>query len=274
MPHPPVIAWEITDILPESWNDILKETYKDVISDPVSWAQHVVEEFGATLICLHLSSGSPEFDERDVSRIVETVTSVLASVKVPLIIRGSRPSENQSILLSKCAEAAAGERCLISSADAEHYKTVVASCAAYGHGLVAESPIDLNMAKQLNILIQEMNFPLDRVVMDPLTGGLGYGLEYTYSVMERIRIQALGGDNLMQIPMICFVGEEAWRVKETKVDESEKPLWGERRERGILWEILTAVPLLLAGADILVMRHPQAIAEVKNTIEWLMKMGE
>ena len=269
MPHAPVVAWEITDTPPESWNEVVKKEYGEVTGDPVSWACNVVETHGAELICLHLSAA-----EAESSRAADTVRRVLDAVDVPLIIRGPGPSDSQDLILSRCAEAAAGERCLLSSADADHYKTLVAACAAYGHCLVAESPIDVNMAKQLNILVREMNFPPDAVVMDPLTGGLGYGLEYTYSVMERIRIQALGGDDLMQAPMICFVGQEAWKVKETKVDEADMPSWGDRTDRGVMWEFLTALPLLLAGADILVMRHPAAIGAVQRTIGRMMPAGD
>ena len=121
---------------------------------------------------------------------------------------------------------------------------------AYGHVLVAESPIDMNIAKQLNILLSDASMDLSRTLIDPLTGGLGYGLEYTYSVMERIRLAALGGDVMLNSPMICLVGEEAWKAKEAKVSGAKEPLWGDERPRGIHWELATALALIEAGAEV------------------------
>ncbi|MCX6357928.1 MAG: acetyl-CoA decarbonylase/synthase complex subunit delta [Candidatus Aureabacteria bacterium] len=273
IPHRPVIAWEIPDVRPDDWCDTVKGPYLDFLGDPLRWARCVVDEKGARLICLDLRGARPDRENRSAAQSVELLRSILKSVPVPLIIRGPGPGERQNGVLTACAEAAQGERCLLASAVAEEYKTIVAAAAAYGHLVVAETPIDVNLCKQLNILISDLHFPADRVVIDPLTGGLGYGLEYTYSVMERIRLQALSGDGMMQMPFINFVGPEVWKVKEVKVPEQKEPQWGSRAERGVLWEISTAVALLHAGADLLVMRHPEAIAVVERTIDGLMKKG-
>jgi acetyl-CoA decarbonylase/synthase complex subunit delta len=157
-----------------------------------------------------------------------------------------------------------GEGLVLHSACQEDYRTLAAVCVAYGHILVAESPIDLNIAKQLNILLSESNVDLDRVLIDPLTGGLGYGLEYTYSVMQRIRLAALGGDAMLNPPVICVLGDEVWKAKEVKVAEEKEPLWGDIEKRGIRWEVATALPLLEAGADVIVFRHPEALARVRS----------
>jgi len=135
---------------------------------------------------------------------------------------------------------------------------------------VARTPIDVNLAKQLNILISDMRLDLDRVLMDPTTGALGYGLEYTYSVMERLRLAALTGDAVLQQPMIVTVGYEAWRAKETRVNEGVPAEWGDWERRSLYWEMTTAVALLEAGADILVMRHPEAVAMTQEVISKLM----
>ncbi|MEJ2744308.1 MAG: acetyl-CoA decarbonylase/synthase complex subunit delta [bacterium] len=269
-PNRPVIAWEVTDVRPDDWCDTVADPYRDVCGDPIVWAKSVVEKRGAKLICLTLRSTHPDKENRSASDAAEMVKRMLKEVNVPLIIKGAGPGEKQNQVLSACAEAAQGECCLLSSAIEEHYKTPVASAIAYGHTVAAESPIDVNLCKQLNILISDLNFPSDRIVIDPMTGGLGYGLEYTYSVMERIRLQALDGDAMMQMPFICFIGQETWKAKEAKVPEEKEPLWGDKKKRGVLWEIATATALLYSGADILVMRHPDAIATVEKTIDELM----
>jgi len=169
--------------------------------------------------------------------------------------------------MKKVCEVTAGENCLISYAEKDNYKTIAAACLAYGHTLVAQSPIDVNLAKQLNILLTDMNFPREKIVMDPLTGTLGYGLEYTYSIMERIRIDALAGDSMMSFPMLVNAGYESFRVKETRASEKDYPNWGNLSLRAAYWEIATAMSLLVAGADLLILYHPQTVATVKNKIE-------
>lgn len=267
----PVVAWEIPDVEPAKWLEDIRKPYADVLGDPVAWAKMVREQYGAKLICLSLIGTNPDGENRSPDEAASLLKEVLDAVDIPVIVKGPGPGAKQNDVLSACAEAASGQGCLFATAVEEHYKTLVASCMAYGHALVAETPIDVNLCKQLNILISDMNFPLDRVIIDPLTGGLGYGLEYTYSVMERIRLQALGGDEMMQNPFLCFVGEEVWKVKEVKVDD---PAWGDREKRAVLWEIATATSLLYSGADILVMRHPEAIQAVNAAIEECMKKEE
>ena len=268
-PHRPVVAWEIPDAMPDDWIDTTTEPYRDVLGDPAAWARLVTEEMGARLVCLTLKSTHPDKLNRSASDAADCLRAVLRAVGCPVIVKGPGPGEKQNEVLAACAEASEGERCLFASAVEEHYKTLVASAIAYGHAVVAETPIDVNLCKQLNILITDLDFPADGIIVDPLTGGLGYGLEYTYSVMERIRLAAIGGDPMLRMPFINFVGQEVWKVKEVKVPEDQEPLWGDRTKRGVLWEIATATSLLLAGADILVMRHPEAIAEIEKLINQL-----
>jgi len=168
------------------------------------------------------------------------------------------------------AEEAVGERIALGNCEDKNYRTIVAAALAHGQLVVARSPIDVNLAKQLNILISDMRMELDRVLMDPTTGALGYGLEYTYSVMERLRLAALTGDGVLQQPLIVTVGYEAWRAKETRVSEGVPEAWGDWEQRSLNWEMTTAVALLEAGADILVLRHPESVAVTQNVIAKLM----
>jgi acetyl-CoA decarbonylase/synthase complex subunit delta len=145
---------------------------------------------------------------------------------------------------------------------------------ADGHNIIAESPIDINIAKQLNILISDMGLPLERIVINPTIGALGYGLEYAYSIMERARLAALAGDKTVAMPFICLVGQESWRAKEAKASSAEFPAWGPQSERGVVWESVTATALIQSGADILVMRHPKAVEKVNKYIDNLMNNKE
>jgi acetyl-CoA decarbonylase/synthase complex subunit delta len=141
---------------------------------------------------------------------------------------------------------------------------------ANGHLVSARTPMDVNLAKQLNILISDMGFPLDRVLMDPTTGALGYGIEYGYSAMERLRLAALQGDAMTQLPMLVTPGFEAWKTKEAKIGEGVPESWGDWEHRSINWETLTALTLLESGADIVVLRHPESIRRVRMAITDLM----
>jgi acetyl-CoA decarbonylase/synthase complex subunit delta len=270
-PNKPAVAMEVWDHEPDDWSDVVKEAIGDAIKNPADWAKKCVEEFGADLICLRLMGTHPDFGDRSPDEAAEVVKSVLGAVGVPVIIWGSEHDAKDNEVLPKCSEAAKGEKCLFGSVTEDNYKTLVASCLADGHSIIGLSPIDINIAKQVNILVSEMGFPLDRVVMYPTTAALGYGIEYTYSIQERGRIAALGGDKMMALPVICMVGSEAWRAKEAKATAEEQPDWGDEKTRGVFWEFGTAVSLLQAGSDILVMRHPQAAVAIKDTINKLAK---
>ena len=159
------------------------------------------------------------------------------------------------------------DRCLLGPAKQDNYKRLAASCIADGHNLICLAPLDINILKQVNIFVSDMGFPLERLVMFQTTGGLGYGLEYAYSLQERARLAALAGDKLMAVPVICDAGNEAWRAKEAKAPTEEAPAWGDASHRGPLWEAITAVALLQSGADIVRMRHPTAVATVRAYID-------
>ncbi|MGQ9629272.1 MAG: CO dehydrogenase/acetyl-CoA synthase subunit delta [bacterium] len=270
-PNPPAIAMEVLDSPPADWPPELVEPYKDVLNDPASWAKKCVEEYGADMICLHLVGAHPDARNSSPEEAGRAVEAVLKAVGVPLIIWGCEHNEKDNEILPRCSEVAKGENCLMGVALQENYKTLSAACLADGHNIITQSPIDINIAKQVNILVSEMGVPLSKIVMHPTTAALGYGLEYVYSIMERTRLAALSGDKMMSMPIICMVGAEAWRVKEAKAPESEQPAWGPLSKRGPMWEITTATSMLISGADILVMRHPESVAGVRKTIEKLMR---
>jgi acetyl-CoA decarbonylase/synthase complex subunit delta len=269
-PNPPVIAMEVWDMEPEPWPEILKENFGSALKDPVEWARLCVDKFSADLICLRLASTNPDMKNSSPEEAGLVLEKILKAVEVPLILIGSSSPEKDKEVMVRCAEVARGENCLFGIATRENYKTLTAACLSGGHCIIAEAPIDINIAKQLNILICDMQFPPDKIVIHHATGALGYGLEYTYSIMERTRLAGLSGDKMLSMPMINFVGQEVWRTKEAKTgDEALLKEWGAAKDRGALLELATAVSYINAGADILVMNHPKAVEETKRLIKEL-----
>jgi len=270
VPNKPVIAMEVQSRIPEQWAEEVKKPFADVLSDPAAWAKKCVEQYGAEIIYLKLSGADPDLENHSPEECVAIVKAVLAAVGVPLIVVGCGDDEKDNQLLPLVAEAAAGENLLIGVAEQDNYKSVVAAAMVHKHNVIALTPCDINICKQLNILITEMGLAADRVVVDPGAGGLGYGIEYTYSILERSRLGAMQGDRMLSTPIIATVGYEAWRAKEANAPEFDFPAWGNQGERGILWEAMTATALLQGGIHILVMRHPEAVALVRKNIEELM----
>ena len=269
-PNRPVIAIEVLDEQPSGWPEPLSRHYEDVWGDPVAWAQKAVEEFGADLICLRLVSANPEGSDASADECAETIQSVLKAVGVPLIIWGCGNDDKDNEIMPFCSQAAAGERCVLGSATQDNYKTICASALADNQMIIRESPLDINIQKQVNILVTDMGMDLGDIILYQVTGGLGYGVEYAYSILERTRLAALDGDKMLQMPMLSIVGSEAWRVKEAWQPEEEAPEWGPLEKRGIIWEAATATLFLHAGTDILVMRHPEAVTHVRNHIDEMM----
>jgi len=270
VPHRPVVAVEVLDMVPE-WSPALTKYYADVLDNPAAWAKKAVEEYGADLIYLKLQSADPELGDRTPEQCAQTVKDVLAAVGVPLIVVGCGNEEKDNQVMPVVAEAAAGENLLLGIATQDNYKTLTAACMVHKHNIIAQSPIDINICKQLNILITEMNLPPDRIVIDTSIGALGYGIEYSYSIMERTRLGGLTGDKMLAMPVFCNVGYEVGRTKEFNASVEEFPGWGPQEERAIVWEAMTATTLLQAGGHIIVMRHPEAIKLVKRNIDALMQ---
>ncbi len=260
----PLIAVDVLDSKPEDWPDVLCEPYKDVIDNPGAWARKCVDELGAELICLKFDGIHPDKADKGADEAVKVTEEVLKAVGVPLVLWGCGNDEKDNQVMPKVSEAAKGENCLIGTVKEDNYKALTAIALADKHNLITQAPLDINIAKQVNILASDMGFPLERMVTFQTTGALGYGIEYAYSIQERQRLAALGGDKMMAMPVICDVGYESWRVKEAKL--TDMPEWGQAEDRGPMWEATTAICLLQAGVDIIRMRHPRAVAIVKNFI--------
>ncbi|MCP4606440.1 MAG: CO dehydrogenase/CO-methylating acetyl-CoA synthase complex subunit beta, partial [Proteobacteria bacterium] len=270
MPHRPVVAMEVFDAVGDKYPKILRDIYGPMLETPADMARLCVEKYGADLISVRLDSTHPEKGDRSADDAVEIVKSVLEAVDVPLIVTGHSHFDKVNEVMKAVAQATVGENLLLNWAEQDNYRTIAAAALGYNHCLVAQSPIDVNIAKQLNILITNMSVKPEQIVIDAMTGAMGYGVEYTYSVMERIRMTGFGGDKMLAGPMIATPGYECAKIKEYKAPESDFPAWGKLESRVAMWELTTAVSLLYAGADILVMYHPDAAAALKKTINRLM----
>ncbi len=270
VPNRPIIAFEIQDVPPSDWPENVQKAFAGVSDDPVKWAKYCQDELKAQAIALRLVGTHPDRENLTPEDAVKTVKNVLAAVSVPLIILGSNHAEKDTSVLVAVSEAAKDRNCIIGKAQEANYKTIAAAAMANNHKLIAMSELDINLSKQLNILIGQMGFDKERVITDPMCSALGYGLEYTYSVMERIRLAALTqNDVTMQQPLMGDVGMYVWKVKETTASEADLPQWGATEQRGIAWEAETATALLVAGAELLIMRHPKAVEAVGKIIDEL-----
>jgi acetyl-CoA decarbonylase/synthase complex subunit delta len=268
-PNRPVVAIEIKDRRPDDWSALLLDAWGDVVDDPVKWAK-AADTAGADLIQLSLSLTDSSGNPLNPDAAVKTVKDVLGATGLPLMVFGPGQAEADNNLLVPIAEATKGERLVLGIAEDKNYRTIIATAMANGHLVSARSPMDVNLAKQLNILISDMGMPLDRVLMDPTTGALGYGIEYGFSAMERLRQAALQGDAMTQLPMIVTPGYEAWKTKEAKVEKGVPSAWGDWLERSINWETITALTLIEAGADVVVLRHAESVRRIKLAIADLM----
>ncbi len=265
-PNEPLVGMEINDVYPKAWPAGLVESIgDDALKSPAEWAKKCVNEYNADMIFFDMTGTHQDKENISPEDAAANMNAVLDAVKVPVMVRPAGNYDKKNSVIAKCAEAAK-RQVILGSAVQENYRTIVAAALASNHLLIAESPIDVNIAKQLNILITQMNFPLQNVIVDPLTGGLGYGLEYTYSVMERIRLQTFNDDRMMTPPFVCLVGQETWKIKEIKLDDAEM---GDKIKRAVNWETTTAISLILAGANIVVVRHPESVKNIKEFIKSL-----
>jgi acetyl-CoA synthase len=268
--HPPKIAIEIKDRKPDDWSPLLIKAWGEVVDDPSQWAK-AAEQAGADIIQLSLSLTDADGQPTTPESAVNAVKNVLEATGLPLIVIGPGQAEADNQLLVPIANTFKGERLLLGVCEDKNYRTIVAAAMANDHLVSARTAMDVNLAKQLNILINDMGMPMDRIIMDPTTGALGYGFEYGYSVMERLRLAALQGDGMTQQPMLVTPGEECWKTKEAKVGDDVPEEWGQWEERAITWENLTSVMLIESGADIVVLRHPESVKRTHEAIEDLMK---
>ncbi|MDD1666366.1 MAG: acetyl-CoA decarbonylase/synthase complex subunit delta [Methanomicrobiales archaeon] len=257
----PLVALEVCDD-PRTWPPVVTREVGDLAGDPAAWAREAERRFSADLVRLVLTS-TRDRSFSDFPSVGRTVEAVLSATSLPLIIEGSSEPELDREVFQRCGEAGAGERLLLGTAEADRYRSVAAAALAYGHSVVAQSPIDINLAKQLNILLREIGVPHDRIVIDPYTGAIGYGFEYSYSVMERIRDAALKGDRDLAMPMISQA-PDSLVVKEVR---EAPPEW--QREIAVRWEFGFALSAVIAGADIVSVRHPETVRLLREAFRGL-----
>ena len=269
--HAPKIGVEISDAA-ENWTvPGLAEFYAGCTTMAQRAKKAEMLE-GVDFLCLNFESADPNGAGRSVAACVADARAVAESCTLPLVILGSRNVEKDSQLFAALAEALQGKNVLIMSAKNENYKTVGASVAlAYGQKVGAETADDINLAKQLNIMLKGMSVKPESIVMDIGTAAVGYGYEYAASTFDRIRLAALQqGDSDLQMPILAVASLDAWSVKESTATEEDEPAWGSLEERAIHMEVATAAADLTGGADAVVMRHPKAIAAVKQFITELI----
>ncbi|MGD2175122.1 MAG: acetyl-CoA decarbonylase/synthase complex subunit delta [Candidatus Brocadiaceae bacterium] len=265
-PNPPALALEICTAGVEDWHDEARQHVADVADDLEKWAAKC-EDWGADLICLHLDAAHPDSEGRSAEECVDDLKRVLGGSGLPLIVWGTDVDEVDNEVLPRCTHAAAGENCLFGTAKEDNYRTLAASCLADSHKIIAEAPSDINLSKQLHILLQDVGVALEDIVMHPTTGALGFGLVYIYTTIERGRIAALGGDRLLQQPVLVNVGKEIGRVKEAVSPQEETPEWGDRTIRAPLWESASAISYMEAGTELVIMRNPEALAQARAAAE-------
>jgi acetyl-CoA decarbonylase/synthase complex subunit delta len=265
MPNLPRIAMEVYDSPPEDWPEAALEPFAGVTDDPVAWAQKCINDHGAEMICLQLLSTDPNGENRPAAEAAQVVKKVADAIDVPLIVWGTANHDKDTEVLRAVAEAVQNKPLILGPVEEADHKKIGAAAIGYKHTVVASTPIDINLAKQLNILLGNLGVPDNLLVMDPTVSGIGYGIEYCYSVMERMRMAALTQqDTKLQFPIICNIAKEAWKTKEAKISEKDDPKMGDAKKRGILLEGMSSMLLLLAGADVLIMRHPEAIKLVRE----------
>lgn len=275
MPNPPKIAMEVWDYDPSNdWPAAAVAPFKDVISSPDIWAKECVEKYGADIIVLQLKSTDPNGLNRRPDEAALVAKKVSDAIQVPLIVWGTANNQKDEDVLKKIAELCQGKNVALSPVEEGNHKGVGASALGYNQTIVASSPIDVNLAKQLNILLGNLGLSSNRIIIDPTTGGLGYGLEYSYSVMERIRMAALTQeDDKLQIPLISNIGNEIWKCKESGQSLDDAPTLGDPERRGILMETVAAVTYLMAGSDIVILRHPESVKLTRAFIDLMTNGG-
>ncbi len=252
----PRLALEVLDAAPANWAEWESRPYKDVLSDPVAWAKKCLD-LGADLVCLRLVSTDPAGANAPADKAAELVKQVASAINAPLIVCGSGDETKDIEVLTKVAEACAGDNLLLGPVVKENYEPISKAALDHGHCIIAQTPLDINLEKELNVKLLK-TFPRERIVIDPLSSALGYGMEYSFTIMERTKhIGVIFGDNTMQMPIIADLGSECAKTKQAK--ESEK--------QGLLWEGITAISLLLAGANIMVLRQPETCKLMREVIE-------
>jgi acetyl-CoA decarbonylase/synthase complex subunit delta len=275
IPNKPKLALQIWDFDPgEALSAPLAKAYEGALGDPGAWAKKAVE-YGADIVCLTLKSTDPNDQNNGPAEAIAATQKVLDAVSVPVIVFGVDNKDKDIETLSAVAEKFQGQNLILGPITDKNYKQIGAQALAYGHTVIARSPIDVNLAKQLNILLMDLGIRPDKIIIDPNTGGLGYGMEYCYSVMERLQAAALiQADDKLQQPIINMLGEEIWKTKEANTPAEAAPILGDQTSRGVLMEVTEAISLLAAGSSLLVLSHPESLKLVRYYIDLWTDGGE
>lgn len=265
------VGIEINDIYPESWIDCYKEMYKDVANDPAAWAKYVQDNTEADFVCLRFVGADPNADDKSPEECAEVAKKVADAIDLPLVIAGCGVAEKDGKLFAKVAEALEGKNVLILSAVEDNYKEVGAAAGlAYGQKVGAESAVDINLAKQMNVLLTQLGVKPENIVMNVGCSAVGYGYEYVASTMDRIRLAAFNqNDKQLQIPIVTPVSFEVGHVKEAIATEADQPDWGCSEKRSIAMEVSTATGVLVGGSDAVILRHPESVKTIKSFISEL-----
>ncbi len=274
-PHLPAISLDVFDTVEVPLPKAIRMHVEDVRDDPAEWAKLAVGKFGADMVTVHLMSTDPLIGDASPAKAAKTIEDVLQVVDVPIIVGGCGDPKKDTAVFKKVAEVAAGERVLLSSvtldmAEAGLLEGVAKAAKEYGHVALAFTALDLNLARELNRKLYDF-LPKDRIIMDLTTAALGYGLEYTFSIMERARMAALMGDPELQHPLLSGT-TNTWAAREAWLKMG--PEWEPRELRGPLWETVTALALLLAGIDLFLMMHPAAVRTLKEIVNKFMNPGK
>jgi len=259
----PYIACEILTNIPSNYPQILVEAWGENIYDPIKCVKAAIEKNISALV-IRFNIENCEDIDAEIEKSKQQVKEIQKITDLPLFLIGTFRRDVDIKLLPELAKSA-DKKCVIGGVEEENFKEIAPTVLECGHRIIARTPIDINLTKQLNILLSDIGFSADKIIIDPNTGALGYGLDYAYSIIERIKQAALQGDAMLNMPVIAFVGEESWKTKEAK--SSNVPAeWGDIDTRAVAWESMTAASMLVSGADIVVMRHPKAINHIQDFI--------
>jgi acetyl-CoA decarbonylase/synthase complex subunit delta len=264
------VGVEISDMGLEGASEGIKAYYEGAATI-ADMAKKAIEMEGADFLVLSLEGGDPNGADKPIDELIAVVKEVAAAVDFPLAVCGCKNVEKDAELLPKVAEALQGRNALILSEQEENYKAIGAAAGlAYDQLVGAESAVDINLAKQLNVITTQLGVKAEKIVMNVGTACVGYGYEYITSTMDRIRAAALAqNDTMLQMPIITPVASETWSVKESTASEADAPEWGSADERGINMEIQTAAANLASGSDAVILRHPQSVAAISKMIKAL-----
>ena len=267
----PKVGVEISDMGLENEVPGVKAYYEGA-STMGEIAKKASEMEGADFVCLRLEGGDPNGADKPVEELVAIAKEVADAVDLPLVVEGCKNVEKDAELLAKVAEALQGKNVLLLSAKEENYKAIGAAAGlAYDQKVGAESAVDINLAKQLNVVTTQLGVKPESIVMNVGTATAGYGYEYVVSTMDRVKAAALSQDDAMlQMPILTPVASETWNVKESVASEEDSPEWGSREERGISMEIMTAAADLVSGSNAVVLQHPQSVATISKMIKELV----